>query len=270
MTARKAFEGYDAEASKVYHDQRNAEGSEEMHQSEGGFLKPIIFGGLDGTLTAFAIVAGAAGGNLSTGVVLILGFSNILADALSMGVGEFLSSKAENEWILSERRREEWEFENYPEGEVREMVEIFEERGMSHEDAEQVILTMAKYKDFFVDIMMTQELELQVPEDDHVKESFHEGIVMFLSFATFGAFPILGYVVFPSTFPDATPNQLFGAACGVTGVVLFFLGSLKSKFGNSNWLICGIETLLLGGACATIAFVIGQLLRKMGVAGEEL
>ena len=79
-----------------------------MHQSEGGFLKPIIFGGLDGTLTAFAIVAGAAGGNLSTGVVLILGFSNIFADALSMGVGEFLSSKAENEWILSERRREEW------------------------------------------------------------------------------------------------------------------------------------------------------------------
>lgn len=78
-----------------------------MHQSEGGFLKPIIFGGLDGTLTAFAIVAGAAGGKLSTGVVLILGFSNILADALSMGVGEFLSSKAENEWILSERRREE-------------------------------------------------------------------------------------------------------------------------------------------------------------------
>lgn len=146
-----------------------------MHQSEGGFLKSVIFGGLDGTLTAFAIVAGAAGGNLSTGVVLILGFSNILADALSMGVGEFLSSKAENEWILSERRREEWEFENYPEGEVREMVEIFEERGMNHEDAELVILTMAKYKDFFVDIMMTQELELKVPEDDHVKESFYEG-----------------------------------------------------------------------------------------------
>lgn len=93
---------------RAYHDARHAEGSEEMHQSEGGFLKPIIFGGLDGILTAFAIVAGAAGGNLSTGVVLILGFSNIIADALSMGVGEFLSSKAENEWILSERRREEW------------------------------------------------------------------------------------------------------------------------------------------------------------------
>ena len=61
---------------------------------------------------------------------------------------------------------------------MREMVEIFEERGMSHEDAELVILTMAKYKDFFVDVMMTQELELQVPEEDHVKEAFHEGTLL--------------------------------------------------------------------------------------------
>ena len=92
----------------------------------------MIFGGLDGILTSFAIVAGAAGGKLPTSVVLILGFSNIVADALSMGVGEFLSSKAENEWILSERKREVWELENFPEGEIKEMVEIYEERGMSH------------------------------------------------------------------------------------------------------------------------------------------
>lgn len=149
--------------------------SDEHHKSEGGLLKPMIFGGLDGILTSFAIVAGAAGGNLSAGVVLILGFSNIFADALAMGVGEFLSSKAENEWILSERRREEWELENFPEGEIKEMVELYMMKGMNREDAETVITTMAKYKDFFVNVMMTQELQLQVPEDDHVSESFREG-----------------------------------------------------------------------------------------------
>jgi len=51
-----------------------------MHQTEGGFLKPLIFGGLDGILTSFAIVAGAAGGNMAVPVVLVLGFSNIFAD----------------------------------------------------------------------------------------------------------------------------------------------------------------------------------------------
>ena len=100
--ARKAFDSKDMEASRKYHDQRrimNSSGdsrdnnnssnggggsgaSEDGHQSEGGLLKPIIFGGLDGILTSFAIVAGAAGGGLSPTVVLVLGFSNIFADAL--------------------------------------------------------------------------------------------------------------------------------------------------------------------------------------------
>ena len=69
----------------------------------------------------------------------------------------FLTQK----WILSERKREEWEMNNYPEGEIREMIDIYESRGMSPQDAKLVIETMAKYKDFFVDVMMQQELELQ-------------------------------------------------------------------------------------------------------------
>lgn len=83
--ARAAYDSKDVNASKHYHDIKSA--SEEGHQAEGGYLKPIIFGGLDGILTSFAIVAGSAGGNLPPQVVLILGFSNIFADALSMGVG---------------------------------------------------------------------------------------------------------------------------------------------------------------------------------------
>lgn len=99
----------------------------------------------------------------------------IYPDALAMGVGEFLSSKAENEWILSERRRENWEMENYPEGEIAEMIDIYQERGMTHDDAKLVIETMAKYKEFFVDVMMAEELALQVPDEDHKIESMKEG-----------------------------------------------------------------------------------------------
>ena len=182
LTARMAYESANADASRQYHESRGAatgsqggSSSEDWHQSEGGLLKPVIFGGLDGILTSFAIVAGSAGGGLDPTVVLVLGFSNIFADALSMGVGEFLSSKANNEWILSEKKREEWELENYREGEIQEMVDIYVEKGMSYEDAKLVIETMAKYDDFFVDVMMQQELELQVPEENHVQESMKEG-----------------------------------------------------------------------------------------------
>jgi VIT1/CCC1 family predicted Fe2+/Mn2+ transporter len=257
-----------------------------MHQTDGGFIKPVIFGGLDGILTSFAIVAAAAGGNMPVPVVIVLGFSNILADALAMGVGEFLSSKAENEWILRERAREKWEMENYPEGEIREMIDIYEGRGMTREDATTVIETMAKYTEFFVDVMMSEELSLRVPQEDHKIESMKEGVVMFLSFATFGSLPILGYVLIPALYPSLGENVLFVAACVVTGMVLFGLGCLKSMFrcvlffliqshmllslqiascysrrwraSASHWLVCGLETLLLGGVCATVAFTVGQ------------
>ncbi|KAL7500543.1 hypothetical protein ACHAWT_008364 [Skeletonema menzelii] len=254
--ARKSYVAQDLEASKNFHDTRNI--STEMHQTEGGFLKPLIFGGLDGILTSFAIVAGAAGGSMPIPVILVLGFSNIFADALAMGVGEFLSSKAENEWILSERKRENWEMENYPEGEIREMIDIYKERGMSHEDAVTVINTMAKYKDFFVDVMMAEELQLQVPEEDHKVESMKEGVAMFCAFASFGSLPLLGYVIIPATFPSLPEEMLFTAACAVTGVVLFLMGSVKSIFSASHWFVCGMETFLLGGACATLAYTIGQ------------
>lgn len=79
--ARKAFyDGQDTTASRTFHDTRE---NNEMHQTGGGFLKPLIFGGLDGILTSFAIVAGAAGGSMAVPVVLVLGFSNIFADALA-------------------------------------------------------------------------------------------------------------------------------------------------------------------------------------------
>lgn len=92
--------------------------------------------GLDGIITTFAVVAGATGGGLDVHTILILGFSNIFADALSMGVGDALSTKAENEFILGEKMREEWEMKNNPEGEIDEMVDLYVEKGMSKEDAQ--------------------------------------------------------------------------------------------------------------------------------------
>jgi vacuolar iron transporter family protein len=256
---RNAYSDGDAEASRNYHDAKLNTPPEEGHQTAGEKLKPIIFGGLDGILTSFAIVAGAAGGKLPPSVVLILGFSNIFADALSMGVGEFLSSKAESEWIFAERSREEWEFENYPGGEIAEMVELYVQAGMSQDDAVTCITTMAKYKDFFVNHMMNVELELQVPSDDHVQESMREGVVMFASFAFFGALPLLGYVLIPTLFPNASEQWLFVSACCITGIVLFFMGSVKSFFSTQHWFRAGLETLILGGTCATVAFTIGQI-----------
>ncbi|CAM9428908.1 unnamed protein product [Sphacelaria rigidula] len=253
---RNAFASGDQEASRLLHDARAGQRHEESHSESGDYLKAVVFGGLDGILTSFAIVAGAAGGQLSVGVVLVLGFSNIFADALSMGVGEYLSSKAHNEYVLAEKRREEWELKNHRDGEIREMVDIFEGRGMSREDADDVINKMAKYDDFFINLMMNEELGLQVPtgEEDTIKEGF----VMFLSFASFGAMPLLGYVIVPLLLPNPSPTVLFAVACAVTGITLFTMGAIKSQFGTRSWYISGLEMFLLGGSCAVLAYEIGK------------
>jgi hypothetical protein len=164
--AKEAFASRDVEASISAHDAKIAEGHTEDHKKSGEYIKSIIFGGMDGIITTFAVVSGATGGGLGIDVILILGFSNIIADALSMGVGDALSTKAENEFIMKEREREAWELENHPEGEKAEMYAIFEEKGLSKEDAKRIIDIMATYPDFFVDAMMHYELEVEVPGED--------------------------------------------------------------------------------------------------------
>jgi len=96
----------------------------ENHRRSGEFVKSMVFGAMDGIITTFAVVAGVAGSNLTTGVVLILGFANLFADGISMGLGDFLSEKAEYDYVISEKARELWETQNYLEGEKKEMVEL--------------------------------------------------------------------------------------------------------------------------------------------------
>lgn len=156
------------------------------------FIKSIVFGGLDGIITTFAVIATVAGANLDTDVVILMGFANLVADGISMGFGDYLSSKAELEFAAREMRREQWfvppwpprrqrhsltrpgagvpslgrEFENYPEGERREMVELFTKKGMEESDAEAIITLYSKYPKLYVNLMMYEELGLMPPDED--------------------------------------------------------------------------------------------------------
>jgi len=255
--AREAHKKNDVKLSKKVHDTLLA--AQESHLDEGGHLKSIVYGGLDGIITTFAVVAGASGGGLGTDVILILGFSNIFADALSMGMGDALSTKAENDHILQEREREKWEMENYKEGEVREMVDLYTERGMERRDAELVIKVMAKYEDFFVNIMMTEELGMQVPDEDD--NPWKDGFVTFSSFVFFGIFPLLSYAIFNEY--NLESQTLFTISICLTCLMLFLLGVTKSRFTGQKWYWSGLEILILGGSTALVSFLIGWFIEAV-------
>ena len=246
--AKDAFQKRDPEASRAAHDHR----SSEDHRDGGGrYLKSSIYGGLDGIITTFAVVAGVAGASLSAGIVLILGFANLIADGLAMAFGEFLSGKAEREFHAAERERETWEFENHPEGEKRELVELYVAKGLAKEDAEKVVEVFAKKKEVIVDVMMVEELGLF--EDDG--SPLGNAVATFLSFVTFGFVPLVSYV---STEWLEWEGDQFGVACGLTALTLFLLGALKVRFTNRSWLSSGMEMMLVGGVAAFAAFGIGH------------
>ena len=252
--ARKAYDKGDAEASRRAHD---AGTGGEPHRTGGGsYIKSFVYGGLDGTITTFAVVAGVAGASLSSNVILILGFANLIADGIAMAFGDILSTRAEQQYQAAERAREEWELENYPEGEKRELKELYVEKGLSEEDSDTLVEILAKYPDFMVDAMMADELGIM--EDD--ESPILNGLVTFGSFVVFGFVPLLVFVV--QRFVEWDIDSMFWA-CVLTGLTLFGLGVTKGKFSSVKWWKSGAEMLFLGGLAAVAAFYIGKALESL-------
>eukprot|EP01038_Epipyxis_sp_PR26KG_P007404 gene7404-10093_t len=217
-------------------------------------IKSFVFGGSDGIISSLAIISGASGGGFPWRVILVLGFSNIVANSLHTGISEFLSSKAHKEFLQAEKRRETWEFKHYRDAEINAMIKRFESRGMSHVDAELVVNRMAQYESFFVTLMVSEELGLQLPDDDDAM-LLTDAFIMFLSFALCGAIPLFFFTMGPLELMN--DNQLYTIASLSSIIILFVLGVVKSTYSSANWLYSGLESMILGIICCTVSYFLG-------------
>lgn len=254
--AKEAFKNKDVESAKKAHEMKKR--SYEKHNTEQGqYIKNVVYGGLDGIITTFAVVAGVAGAALSPGVVLIMGFANLVADGLSMAIGDYLSTKAEMKYKQLERERETWEVENYPQGEKLELIELYTAKGMPLKDAKEITEIISKNKTAWIDIMMVEELGIIEEDESPVKNA----LVTFSSFIIFGFIPVLAYVL--SRFVPYFAKNTFIIASVLTGATLFTLGALKVKVTEENWIKSGLEMLIVGGLTATAAYIIGNVLAQV-------
>lgn len=256
VAAQKGYSSLDVDSSKRVHQTLAVE----KHAGNAGkYIKSIVYGGLDGIITTFAVVASIAGAGLDVGVVIIMGFASLFADGISMGMGDFLSSKAENDYTNEERKREAWECEHYIEGEIKEMVDLYVSKGMIEDDAQQMVGIMARYRDIFIDTMMVEELGLMPvdPADSPLKNGF----VTLCAFLIFGCVPLASYVVAIAINPDhgisSSLNTTFIVASCMTLATMFLLGTLTSKFSPSKWYVSGAWIMINGGAAAGVAYLIG-------------
>ncbi|MDO9299813.1 MAG: VIT1/CCC1 transporter family protein, partial [Anaerolineales bacterium] len=157
--ARKAFEHGDMQSSAHAHTQKAiAEAAEEHGGAESQYLGEMVYGGLDGIITTFAVVSGVAGAQLGTPVILILGLANLFADGFSMATGAYLSTKSEHEYYRKEWEREAWEVDHFPDGERAELLEVYLKRGYTEDEARQLVEIQSREPKRWVKAMMLDEL----------------------------------------------------------------------------------------------------------------
>lgn len=223
------------------------------------YLGEFVYGGIDGAITTFAVVAGAVGADLSMSIILILGFANLLADGFSMSVGAYLSTKSELDNYDKHKRIEYLEIEEIPETEREEVRQIYRDKGFEGELLEQVVEVITADKDRWVDTMMKEELEMI----QETKSPIKVGGVTYLSFVVIGLIPLLAYLF---TDQAEANNQLFWVSSGMTSVAFGLIGWLKAYVTQTNRFRAIVETLFLGASAAAVAYFVGDWLEKL-IAG---
>lgn len=221
------------------------------------YLPDFVYGGIDGSVTTFAIVAGVTGASLSPTIVLILGFANLFADGFSMAVSNYLSTKSKKEFADKIRKSEEDSIKNVPEEERQEIRDIFAEKGFSGRQLDDAVEIITSNQNVWVDTMMKDEFGIF---EDHTSP-LKSAAVTFVSFNLIGFIPLLAYVL--SYFSDFFRTNTFTLSIILTSVAFFIVGSVKGRIVEQRWLISGFETLLIGGVAAIIAYVVGYLLRGL-------
>lgn len=220
------------------------------------YLGEFVYGGIDGSVTTFAVVAGAAGAELSSSVVLILGFANLLADGFSMSVGAYLSKKSERDSFEKYKATEYWEIENLPHLEREEIRDIYLAKGFEGELLERVVDVICADKDRWVDVMMKEEIGL-IKEQ---KSPFTIGATTFISFVIVGTIPLIAYIW---DYATGFTGSMFITSSILTGLAFIVIGFLKSYVTNASRIKGILETLILGALAASVAYFVGDILEKM-------
>lgn len=259
--ARQAFARGDKAASAAAHDfRRIAHAARERHAGgEAQYIGDLVYGGLDGIITTFAVVSGVAGANLGTNVILILGLANLLADGFSMATGAYLSTKSEQEYYEQERARERWEVQHVPDGERAELLELYRARGYSDADARQLVEIHSRDQERWVNAMMIDELGMLRNEGNPLKNA----AATLAAFIAAGSVPLMVYLA--GLVAPVPPGVAFATSLALSALALFGLGAAKVLVTGQKPLRSGIEMLLVGGLAAAVAYVVGALLRGLGV-----
>jgi VIT1/CCC1 family predicted Fe2+/Mn2+ transporter len=217
----------------------------------GGNLRAAVFGVNDGLVSNASLIMGVAGAGAVTELVVTSGVAGLLAGALSMAAGEWVSVRSQREMFEYQIGLERDELREYPGEEAEELALIYEARGMDLAQARALTLDLVRNEDAALDALAREELGLN-PAD--LGSPWGAASSSFVSFATGAMLPLLPFLIAPRSVPPVV------AAATVAAVALFGVGAALSLFTGRSALRGGLRMVLIGGGAGVVTWLIGRLI----------
>jgi VIT1/CCC1 family predicted Fe2+/Mn2+ transporter len=217
----------------------------------GGNLRAAVFGVNDGLVSNASLIMGVAGAGASLGAVVTSGVAGLLAGALSMAAGEYVSMRSQREMFEYQIGLERDELNEYPEEEAEELALIYAARGMDLAEARRITRELVKNHDAALDALAREELGLN-PDD--LGSPWGAAVFSFIAFAGGASLPLAPFLL---GMPLARSVAL---AAAVAGIALFTVGAALSLFTGRNAWLGGLRMVAIGGGAGAVTWLIGSLL----------
>ncbi|MFJ6936150.1 VIT1/CCC1 transporter family protein [Streptomyces sp. NPDC101132] len=212
----------------------------------GGWLRPAVFGAMDGLVSNLALMTGVAGGAVAPGTIVITGLAGLAAGAFSMAAGEYTSVASQRELVQAELDVERRELRKNPIDEMEELAALYVSRGVEPALAREVAMQLSKDPEQALEIHAREELGID-PGD--LPSPLVAAVSSFGSFALGALIPVLPYLLGATALWPAVLLALLG---------LFVCGAVVSRVTARSWWYSGLRQLVLGGAAAGVTFLLGS------------
>jgi VIT1/CCC1 family predicted Fe2+/Mn2+ transporter len=217
----------------------------------GGNLRAAVFGVNDGLVSNTSLIMGVAGASAGLGAVITSGVAGLLAGALSMAAGEYISMRSQREMFEYQIGLERDELDEYPEEEAEELALIYNARGMDLEEARRITRDLVKNHDAALDALAREELGLN-PDD--LGSPWGAAIFSFLAFSAGAILPLVPF------FFGLPLGRAVIVAAVIAGIALFGVGAALSLFTGRNAWVGGLRMVAIGGGAGIVTWFIGSLL----------
>jgi VIT1/CCC1 family predicted Fe2+/Mn2+ transporter len=225
----------------------------EHHFTGSERVRDIVIGMSDGLTVPFALAAGLSGIANSTAIVITGGLAEIAAGSIAMGLGGYLAARSDAEHYATERATEVREVEMIPEVEVAEVQEVFQSYGLEKEQSSLLANALRQRPEAWIDFMMRFELGLEEP---HPKRALSSALTIGLSYIAGGLIPLTPYILIH------TPGTALGFSVIFTLLALLVFGYVKGRFTGTRPFRSAIQTALIGGLAAAVAFGLAKLISR--------